>query len=59
VDTPAATAPATRTPIAAWAASILLLVALAGAGVAFKTQVMKAWPASERLYSAVGLYTQH
>jgi predicted Zn finger-like uncharacterized protein len=51
--------PATRTPVGAWIASILLLVALAGAGVAFKTQVMKAWPPSERLYNAIGLNGAH
>jgi predicted Zn finger-like uncharacterized protein len=41
--------------IVAWVLSLLLLAAAAGAAVTWRTQVMAAWPPSERLYSAVGL----
>jgi len=54
-ETPAEAVPTTRTPVGAWIASIAFLVALAVAGIVFKAQVMTAWPASERLYAAVGL----
>jgi len=54
-ETPAEAAPIARAPVGAWIASIAFLLALAGAGIVFKAQVIKAWPASERLYAAVGL----
>ena len=54
-ETPAEAVPTTRTPVGAWIASIAFLVALAVAGIVFKAQVIKAWPASERLYAAIGL----
>jgi hypothetical protein len=39
----------------AWIASLVLLGALAWAGIAWRTSVMHAWPPSERLYAALGL----
>lgn len=39
----------------AWAASLALLGALAWAMVAWRADVMRAWPPSERLYAALGL----
>jgi len=42
--------------IVAWVASVLVLVALAGAAVAWRTQVMAAWPPSERVFAAIGLH---
>ena len=50
-------APATpKTPIAAWFVSVALLAILAASSVAFRGPIMKAWPASTRLYAALGLY---
>jgi hypothetical protein len=43
---------------AAWAASIAVLLLLLWAGYAWRAQVMQAWPASERLYAALGLRAQ-
>ena len=40
---------------AAWIASIVLLLALGWAAYAWRSNVMHAWPASIRLYSALGL----
>jgi predicted Zn finger-like uncharacterized protein len=54
-ETPADAVSATRTPVGAWIASIAFLVALAISGIVFRAQVIHAWPASERLYSAIGL----
>jgi hypothetical protein len=49
--------PATpKTPIAAWFVSVALLAILAASSVAFRAPIMKAWPASTRLYAALGLY---
>ncbi len=45
--------------IAGWAASILFLAALVWAAVAWRGDVMRAWPPSERLYSALGLPADH
>ncbi len=40
---------------AAWAVSIALLVGLGWAAVTWRGDVMRAWPPSERLYTAIGL----
>ena len=40
--------------LAAWGASLLVLLMLAGAGVAWRRPVMHAWPASARFYAAMG-----
>ena len=40
----------------AWAASVSLLLLLAAAAVHWRTDVMAAWPPSERLYAALGLF---
>ena len=52
-------APATRREAtllrAAWAASVLILVLLAWAAYGWRAEIMHAWPASERLYAALGL----
>ena len=39
----------------AWAASVLILILLAWAAYGWRTEIMHAWPASERLYAALGL----
>jgi predicted Zn finger-like uncharacterized protein len=39
----------------AWIGSIVLVLALLGAAVTWRTQVMAAWPPSTRLYAALGL----
>ena len=41
--------------IAGWAVSILVLATLVWAAVTWRGDVMRAWPPSERLYTAVGL----
>lgn len=41
--------------IVAWALSILVLAAAGGAAVAWRSQVMTAWPPSERVFAALGL----
>jgi hypothetical protein len=41
--------------IAGWAVSIAIVVGLVWATVAWRTDIMHAWPPSERLYSAIGL----
>lgn len=43
------------TPLAAWVASVVLLVALVAAAYAWRGPIMAAWPPSERLYAALGL----
>jgi hypothetical protein len=48
-------ASAKRAPVGAWIVSIIVLIGLVGAAVAFKMPIMKAWPPSERVYDAVGL----
>jgi predicted Zn finger-like uncharacterized protein len=49
--------PATpKTPIAAWFVSVALLAILTASSVAFRAPIMKAWPASTRLYAVLGLY---
>ncbi len=46
-----------RTALAlAWAGSAALIVALLAAGYAFRLPIMQAWPASTRLYAALGLW---
>jgi predicted Zn finger-like uncharacterized protein len=57
---PLAAPPAERTrppvaALAAWAASVLLLVGLGWAGLHWHEQVMQAWPASGRLFAALGV----
>lgn len=42
-------------PLPAWLASLVLLVALAGAAYIWRAPIMTAWPPSERLYAALGL----
>ncbi len=39
----------------AWAATLMVLAGLAAAAVTWRTDVMRAWPPSERLYAALGL----
>jgi len=39
----------------AWAATVLLIALLAWGGYAWRGDVMRLWPASERLYAALGL----
>ncbi len=39
----------------AWGASVLVLVLLAWGAYSWRTEIMHAWPASERLYAALGL----
>jgi predicted Zn finger-like uncharacterized protein len=51
-----ALAPAKQIPVAGWAASIALLIILAAAAIVFRAQIMHAWPPSERLFAALGLY---
>ncbi len=41
--------------LAGWAISLALLAALGWSGVRWRTDVMRAWPPSERLYAALGL----
>ena len=45
----------TTTVRAAWAASVVLLLALAWGAYAWRGEIMHAWPPSERLYAALGL----
>ncbi len=39
----------------AWAASVLLLLALVVAGILWRSEVARAWPPSQRVYDALGL----
>jgi hypothetical protein len=39
----------------AWAVSVLILVLLALAAYGWRAEIMHVWPASERLYGALGL----
>lgn len=41
--------------VAGWAVSITVLFALVWAAVTWRSDVMRAWPPSERLYTALGL----
>ena len=47
--------PASRLWLAAWAASLLILVLGAGAVMHWHAAVIAAWPASVRLFAALGL----
>lgn len=49
-------APRTKAPVAAWIASVALLLVLVLSAIAFRGAIMKSWPPSQRLYAAVGLY---
>ncbi len=40
---------------AAWAVSVLLLILAAGAAYVWRSQLIDAWPPSQRLYAALGL----
>ena len=44
-----------RGAVVGWLLTIVLLVALAVAAVGWRTEVMAAWPPSERVYAALGL----
>ncbi len=39
----------------AWAASLIVLLLLAGAAYGWRTQIMQAWPPSARAYAILGL----
>ncbi len=41
--------------IAAWAASVLILAGAGGAAVQYRSQLIAAWPPSERVFAAIGL----
>jgi predicted Zn finger-like uncharacterized protein len=41
--------------LAAWAASILLLIGVAAGAVVWRQQIMAVWPPSERVFTALGL----
>jgi len=45
-----------RQPVLAWVASIALLLLVAIAGIGFRGTVMHTWPASTRLYAAMGYH---
>jgi predicted Zn finger-like uncharacterized protein len=44
-----------RGALLGWAVSLIVLIALGVAAVGWRDAVMAAWPASERLYAALGL----
>jgi predicted Zn finger-like uncharacterized protein len=44
-----------RGAVAGWILSVVVLVALAVAAVGWRTQVMAAWPPSQRVYGVLGL----
>jgi predicted Zn finger-like uncharacterized protein len=44
-----------RVAVLGWLMSVLVLVMLGGAAVAWRGDVMAAWPPSQRLYAALGL----
>jgi hypothetical protein len=48
--------PKTASPTLGWAASFAAILLLASSGIVFRAPIMKAWPPSERLYAAIGLY---
>ncbi len=48
-------APLELAPLLGWAASLVLLIGLAWAGLHWRDHVMHAWPASTRLFAALGL----
>lgn len=41
--------------VAAWALSLAILGAAAWGAIAYRSEVMDAWPASQRLYALIGL----
>ena len=43
-----------RRALAAWAASIVVLVGLVAAAVQFRAEVMRGWPPSQRVYAVLG-----
>ncbi len=47
--------PRRRGALVAWLVSLLILALLIWAAFAFRSQVMGAWPPSERLFAALGL----
>lgn len=52
---PAGRLPADRAVLAGWVLSVAVLLVLGWAAVAWRTEVMRAWPPSERAYAALGL----
>ena len=54
-DAPPATLPTGGIVWAGWVASIALLALLAVAAYAWRAEVMRAWPESERAYALLGL----
>ena len=42
---------------AAWALSVVLIVAAVGAGYVWRGEIMHAWPPSARMYTAFGMGT--
>ena len=52
---PAGRLPADRAVLAGWVLSVAVLLLLGWAAVAWRAEVMRAWPASERAYAALGL----
>ena len=51
---PPAPAPAKNTVIAAWIGSVLVLVLAFWLAIAFRQMIMRDWPASARVYAALG-----
>jgi predicted Zn finger-like uncharacterized protein len=45
-----------RVAVLGWVLSVLVLAMLGGAAVAWRGDVMAAWPPSQRVYAAVGLF---
>ena len=43
-----------RLALGAWAVSVVVLAGLVVAAVHFRTDVMRGWPPSERLYAMLG-----
>ena len=52
---PAGRASADRAVLAGWVLSLAVLLLLGWAAVAWRAEVMRAWPPSERAYGALGL----
>ncbi len=50
---PAATG-SSKAVIAAWVVSIIILIGMAGAAIAYRQPVMRSWPASARAYALLG-----
>jgi predicted benzoate:H+ symporter BenE len=50
---PAATG-SSKAVIAAWVVSIIILIGMAGAAIAYRQPIMRSWPASARAYALLG-----